>query len=225
MAKANTDHRVRVGAERRRRMLAQLSDAALCVMAQKGPDLASVDAIVQAAGVSRGTFYKYYEAPSDLVRAVGAELAQDLILTLAPVLDRYEDPAERLTAAFRSTLQLARKSPLLAKFLIRAGWPAVETVPAFSERAARNLADGMTKGRFRRMPMPLAIATVAGISIGVLAAQAAPESPPNLEEEATTALLMALGVNEAEARSLAKMPMAAPMHNSGGILARTLGLA
>jgi AcrR family transcriptional regulator len=215
-----TDHRTRVGAERRQRMLAKLADAALRVMAEQGPERISVDSIIQAAGVARGTFYKYYDAPADLIRAVGAELAQDLIAVMAPALDGYDDPAQRLTVAFRSTLLLAKENPLLALFLIHAGWPVTDQVPAFSARAAANLGKGIEQGRFRKMPLNVALASLGGILIGTLAAMIPPEADPDIETEATITLLLAFGLNRDESEALAAMALEPLRFPERGLLSR-----
>lgn len=216
------DHRTRVGAERRQRMKAQLADAALRVMAEQGPDGLSIDTIIQAADVSRGTFYKYHDAPAALVAEVGSELARDLIHAMAPALDQVEDPAMRLAIAFRSTLQLARENPLMAKFLVRAGWPVTDQVQVFSSRAAANLETGIKTGRFRNIEPAVATSLIGGLLIGVLAAQLASDGSAKLEEDATTALLRGLGLAESDARMLAVMPFETPALPSGGILARSL---
>lgn len=214
------DHRVRVGAEKRRKMLAQLSDAALQVMAENGPEGVTVDAIVQAAEVSRGTFYKYFSVPEDLIAATGAELAQDLIVAIAPVLDTYDDPAERLTAAFRMTLQLAKDNSNVARFIVRAGWPARGHVPAFYERSFANIATGINRGRFRSMPIVVAQAILTGTTIGMLAALLEPDPEAELERSATIALLEAFGLDQEDAAVLADMPLKPIAIPSAGLLSR-----
>ncbi len=214
------DHRVRVAAQRRQRMRAQLCDAALRVMADSGPDAATVDAIVQAAGVSRGTFYKYFDAPADLIREVGIELAQEMIVTVGPVLQGHDDPAVRLSQGFRIILTLVRAEPVLGRFLIRAGWPVTDTVAAFSAQVVANLTEGLALGRFRQVPLAVAEALVGGLSIGMMRAVIAPGADPGLESKAAVTLLMALGLDDAEAASIAILPLLAVMLADGGLVAR-----
>ncbi|HMS94139.1 MAG TPA: TetR/AcrR family transcriptional regulator [Tabrizicola sp.] len=210
---------MRVAAERRQRMRAQLADAALKVAAAGGAEAVTVDAVIQAADVSRGTFYKYFDAPSALVRAVGAELAQDMILALRPMLDRLDDPGERLAVGFRTVLRLGRENPLMAGFLIRAGWPVTDHVPAFSARVGANLAAGIRAGRFRTPSLAVAQALVGGMVIGALAAQAQPGAE-EVEEAATCALLRGLGLDEAEARDLSRNDLPMAELPEDGLLAR-----
>ena len=61
------DHRQRVAAERRERMRSRLLASAMKLIAEKGPAATSIDDVISAAEVSRGTFYKYFPSPDALV--------------------------------------------------------------------------------------------------------------------------------------------------------------
>lgn len=213
------DHRVRVAADRRQRRLAQLSDAALRVVARSGTEGTTIDAIIQEAGVSRGTFYKYYDSPSALIRAVGAELAEDLIRAVSPTLDRIDDPAARLAAGFRTILRLAKKNPLLGQFLVNAGWPAKDHVPAFSERVGANLAAGIEQGRFKTS-QAVADALVGGLMIGVLAEAQIDNHNEALHFDATVALLRGVGLESDDAKALAALPLGPSVQLTGSLLER-----
>jgi AcrR family transcriptional regulator len=201
------DHRVRVAARRREQMLAQLSDAALRVMARGGPEGMTVDAVILQAGVSRGTFYKYYDAPAALISAVGAELAEDLILTVSPSVLAYQDPAARLATGFRMVLRCARANPLLPRFMIRAGWPAFDRVPAFSARVGANLAAGIAQGRFRIASLPVARALVGGVVIGMMATLIDDDGGPESDNTAAKMLLLSLGLDEEEVKKIVTLPL------------------
>lgn len=201
------DHRVRVAARRRQQMLVQLSDAALRVMARTGPEGMTVDAVILEADVSRGTFYKYYDAPSSLISAVGTELAEDLIMTVAPAVQAYDDPAARLSTGFRMVLRCARKAPLLPRFLIRAGWPAFDRVPAFSARVGANLAAGIEQGRFRTASLPVAKALVGGAVIGMMGVLINDNGGPECDDAMAVMLMLSLGLPEEEAKTIVELPL------------------
>lgn len=216
---APEDHRVRVAAKRRHRMSAQLSAAALRVMARSGVEGTTIDAIVQEAGASRGTFYKYYDSPSALIRAVGAELAEDLIRAVSPTLETIDDPAARLTSGFRTILHLAKENPLLGQFLVNAGWPAKDHVPAYTERVGANLAAGIKQGRFKTS-QAVAEALVGGILIGILAEADPHNNDEALHFDATVALLRGVGIGTDEAEALASAPLGPSVPLEGGLLER-----
>lgn len=217
--KSSEDHRVRVAASRRSQMIAQLSEAALRVVARSGMQGATIDAVIQEAGVSRGTFYKYYDSPSALIRKVGADLAEDLIRAVSPTLARIEDPAARLSAGFRAILQLAKEHAILGRFLVNAGWPAKDHVPAFSERVGANLAAGIAQGRFNTS-QAVAEALVGGILMGVLAEADTGKHDSTLHLDATIALLRGLGIGSDEAEVLAMAPLGSTELFADGLLAR-----
>ena len=215
------DHRIRVAAERRQRMVFQLSEAALRVVGDEGLEGTTIDAIVGEAGVSRGTFYKYFDAPEALIREVGAALADELIMAVNPVLRIHTDPQVRLACGFRTVLALARSYPLLPRFLIHAGWPVTDHVPAFSRNVVANLAAGIDQGRFATSSLIVAQALVGGLTIGMMAALTEPDPAPSLDEQATLALLLALGVSGDEARRISILPVNIPDLPENGLLVRT----
>lgn len=201
-------------------MRAQLGEAALRVVAVHGPEAATIDLIVQAAGVARGTFYKYYVAPADLIQDVGTELAQELILAVGQTLEGLDDPALRLCQGFRSILALVKENPLLGDFLIRADWPVTDHVPAFTDLVMANIAAGLEQGRFRATSLAVARATVGGLSIGMMAELIAPGAKPGIDDEAAVTLLLALGLAEAEAKAIVALPLGAPFLPTEGLLSR-----
>jgi AcrR family transcriptional regulator len=188
-------------------MLAQLSDAAVRVMARSGPEGMTVDNVILEAQVSRGTFYKYYDAPASLISAAGAELAEDLILSVSPALQAYDDPAARLATGFRMVLHYARETPLLPRFLIRAGWPAIDRVPAFSARVGANLAAGIEQGRLRAASLPVAQALVGGAVIGMMNVLINEDGGPECDKATAKMLLLSFGLAEEEATEIAELPL------------------
>ena len=78
---------------------AQLVGAALSVFSRDGVAAASVDDIVRAAGVAKGTFYLYFATKDDAVNAVAERMVEGVanrIEAVATAVDR--SPVERLVA-------------------------------------------------------------------------------------------------------------------------------
>lgn len=95
---ADSSRRSQRGAKRERRQHS-LVDAALAVFVAKGVAATSVDDIVRAAGVAKGTFYLYFQTKDDIVGAVAERLVEgvsDQIEELAKA--RTRSPIERLLA-------------------------------------------------------------------------------------------------------------------------------
>lgn len=138
---------------------------------------------------------------------MGAELAEDFIRAVSPALDATGDPAARLATGFRLVMQQARARPLLPHFMIRAGWPATDRVSAFSGRLGSNLAEGIARGRFRTASLPSARALVGDAVIGMMAALIEEDAGPARDAEMAMMQLLALGLAEQEARSIAELPL------------------
>lgn len=116
-----SDHRVRVGAQRREQTRLRLLESALAVFADKGPDLAVIEDFIAAAGVSRGTFYNHFRTPTDLLLALATGMSDEVLAVVDPVVLGFEDPVERFSAGTRLYMQMALRYPLWGSFIIRVG--------------------------------------------------------------------------------------------------------
>ncbi|MDE2303657.1 MAG: TetR family transcriptional regulator [Sphingomonadales bacterium] len=92
--------------QRRLTVRARIERCALEFFAREGLEAASVDAIAGAAGISRRTFYRYFESPPDILRAV---INRAMDGWADAVRERPED--EPLLAAFRAADARALGSP------------------------------------------------------------------------------------------------------------------
>jgi AcrR family transcriptional regulator len=77
----------------------ELIEAAVTVFSAKGVAAASVDDIVRAAGVAKGTFYLYFATKDDAVNAVASALVEGVAERVQAVAtDSMLSPVERLLA-------------------------------------------------------------------------------------------------------------------------------
>ena len=96
--------RRRVGREQRRQ---ELIGAALKVFASTGVAATSVDDIVRAAGVAKGTFYLYFDTKDDIVTAVAERMVEGVGEQFDAVMaDTDRSPVERILAVGRATRQI-----------------------------------------------------------------------------------------------------------------------
>lgn len=130
----------------RRERIRQLCDAALPLLLSEGVTRVTIDQIVDAAGVAKGSFYRYFTDKEELVATIFQPLAEQL----AAALDACEravlatgSPAE-VTAAY---LELARAGAALVAehpdalllFLQESRGPAVDArrpIRAFADQLA-----------------------------------------------------------------------------------------
>ena len=71
MAGIDLARRAEIGRERRARTRAQIVEAAAVLLAERPPEALTVDAVVEAAGVAKGTFYYHFLSMEELAAAVG----------------------------------------------------------------------------------------------------------------------------------------------------------
>lgn len=81
-----------------------LMEAALRVLDHKNIIDATVEDVVQEAGVARGTFYIYFKDKYDILMALSERLNEQLFETSHLNLDRHTPPFERIRISLRSVL-------------------------------------------------------------------------------------------------------------------------
>jgi AcrR family transcriptional regulator len=93
--------------ERRRiTVTARLEHCALALFLEHGIDAVAVDDIAAAAGISRRTFYRYFESPIDIIRTV---ICRSMDKWTQEVRDR--PPTEPILESFRAANTFTLSSP------------------------------------------------------------------------------------------------------------------
>lgn len=202
-----TDHRPRVGAQRRGRMRARLVQGALQVFAERGIDASVIDDLIRTAGVSRGTFYNYFRTNEELLVAVSGALSDELMRLVDPVVREERDPAARIATGIRLFFELFRANPHLCAFMARGGMRVLSGNNLVSDYLPRDLRDGMTAGRFNIGSVALGFDLVAGTVLAaayrLLQGDVDQEYPADLVK----AVMIALGLNPLEAAEIAGRPV------------------
>ena len=202
-------------------MRSRLLATTLQLVAAEGPAAVSIDDVIAAAEVSRGTFYKYFPSPEVLVQEVALKVATDLVFMADPVVLQRDDPAERVACGIRLVARLALHHPAAAGFLAQLGWPDTDGQNVLLDFVRRDLAEGMRRGRFREMPMSLALNMVSGGVIGAIHCMLKPTCEPDFAEMSAAAVLRALGVAAQTAAAVAYKPLQPITAFPEGLLAET----
>jgi AcrR family transcriptional regulator len=126
--RVNLEARAANAEQRRAKTRLRLLEAATAVIADRGPDTASVEDFVVAAGVSRGTFYNYFPAIEDLLAALNTHLAEGLDRRMAIVTEGERDPAMVLALIVHEAFRLAMLDPVR-------GWVALRIEGTSAPRA------------------------------------------------------------------------------------------
>jgi AcrR family transcriptional regulator len=137
------NHRTRVGHARSARTQNRILEAALAVFAERGPDAPVIDDFVEAAGVSRGTFYNHFKSVQELLQATSESMTREVVQTVEDTMAGIDEPTLRLGVGLRLFFARAQRDPVWCRFVARI-WKV-----GGLELPLRDLDAGIRLGRFR----------------------------------------------------------------------------
>ena len=224
---AGADEAVREarGVRRRRETRARLLNAALKLMADRGIDAIAINEITEAADVGFGSFYNHFESKEAIHRALTDLVFEEFANALDRALAGVTDPAEIIAASVRHTLYRGRRDRTWALFLLRESLSSRMLTRGLGARLLRDIEKGIDAERFNvddalMAFLGLAGSVLAALSIEVQYGEGADSAlppelrrtvglpSPELPERAATTMLRFLGVPPAEARRVARRPLA-----------------
>ena len=147
MARIDLARRAEIGREKRARTRAQIVDAGLVLLAERPPEGLTIDAIVETAGVAKGTFYYHFQSIEELVAAAGAKLADSFDELLTPSRLEVPDPIERIAFAFTKFLEKALDEPVWASACGPKRPSSRLRSAGIRENLKADLAEAMAQGR------------------------------------------------------------------------------
>jgi len=151
----------------------ELLDAALRVFAANGYRATRLEQIAEAAGVTKGTIYYYFENKDDLFRQAVDQRRRAMFTRLSDVLERGEGPVSvRMRHAIRTGWQdaIGQDGSILRLIIgevsveapeVFRSWVAEGLVPAW-DLMARAIREGQRTGEFRRDADPEVAARMFG---------------------------------------------------------------
>lgn len=81
----------------------EIIDTASCIFAQKGYDKSSVNDILNAVGIAKGTFYHYFKSKEEVLDAVISKATDMIVQRVEEVVDNPGlSPEEKLLGVFMS---------------------------------------------------------------------------------------------------------------------------
>ena len=201
------DHRRRVGVERSQKTRAHILESAVGVFALKGAHAPVIDDFVRAAGISRGTFYNYFDTTHALLHATIEWLEDDVFGSMEPEAAAIPDVALRLGTATRMYLRWAAAHRRWCAFVTHV--PQIGTLAR--RRLLRDLRDGQKSGVFRFPHVQAAHDLAAGIVAQAVQRMAATPRAAARTDEVVHVMLQGLGVNPAELQRVmaASIPVSA----------------
>jgi AcrR family transcriptional regulator len=195
MARIDLARRAEIGREKRARTRAQIVEAGALLLAERPPEALTVDAVVDAAGVAKGTFYYHFQSIDELAAAVGEKLAKGFDDMLAPARLGMPDPIARMSFAFTEFLEKAIADPAWARLIVQSAQAPTEFVRSVRENLKADLAAAKAQGRLTMLDVELAADIGLGILLGVMRGTLERRAAPDLIPEALNAGLRAIGAS------------------------------
>jgi AcrR family transcriptional regulator len=193
MARIDLARRAEIGRERRARTRAQIVEAAAVLLAERPPEALTVDAVVEAAGVAKGTFYYHFQSMEELAAAVGEKLGESFDELLAPARLGLRDPIARISFALREFLKKAIADPTWARLVVQSAQAPTEFARSVRENLKTDLTEAKAEGRLTVQDLELAADIVFGIWLQVTRGTLQRRAAPDLADRALDAVLRAIG--------------------------------
>ena len=193
MARVDLARRAEIGQERRARTRARISDAAARLLAERSPEALTVDAVVEAAGVAKGTFYYHFDSLEELFAAVGERLAETFDKMLEPARLGLLDPIARISFAFSQLLEKATADPIWARLLVQSLQAPTEFARSVRANLKADLTEAKAQDQLAVQDVELAADIIIGVSLQVTRGTFQRRPPVDLSCQALDAVLRAIG--------------------------------
>jgi AcrR family transcriptional regulator len=176
---------------RRDRTRLALVRAGQRLFSERPIEVVSIDDIVQAADVGRGSFYNHFTDKDEFEREILAEARREMEAAIAAASHGEPDPALRTVLGVCVSLRFAHEHParagLVARQFIRGGY----LQSGLNAGVLRDVSDGILARRFTVPTAEIGMLTVLGVASAAMI------------HSMEIVILRALGMQPAEAESIA----------------------
>lgn len=205
---------------RRARTRQALMDAGRSLFAVRHVDGVSVDEIVAAAEVAKGSFYNHFADKDVFAREIAAMVRRQVEQSVNDANLGIEDPASHLARAVCVFVRFATEHRASAQVLWRLNAGATMADAPINRALRDNLLAGIRARRFKYIDIESAVLLVIGIVIVALRhalEERLVTTPKKIARNAAAGLLRAFGIPAAQAAQLAT-------EAAGSIFSRTIHL-
>jgi AcrR family transcriptional regulator len=200
MAKIDLARRAEIGREKRAKTRALILEAGAILLAERPPEALTVDAVVEAAGVAKGTFYYHFQSISELAAAVGVMLGESFDEMLTPARLELQDPIARVAFGFTQFLEKGRSDQVWARLVVQSAQSPTEFGRGVRQNLTADLGEAIAHGRLAVRDVDLAADIVMGIALQVMRSMFERGGRQDLAHEALEAMLRAIGATQPEAK-------------------------
>lgn len=203
MARVDLARRAQIGRDRSARTRMELMAAARRLYAARPFDQVTVDDVVAAAGVAKGTFYVHFESLAELQNIIAEELARELDELLQPRRLALDDPIERIAAGCAVFIGQALSDPAWGALVAR----GAAAMSNFASTARKRLNEDIGHAaRDKRLAVTPELAFDFVIAMVLRAMQSASQKrlAANQAPAVVAAILRAIGVAPDKASTIAQ---------------------
>lgn len=191
---------------RAERTRAALLGAGRRLYSERPVDAVTVDDIVQAAGVGKGSFYNHFADRDALVRAISSEIRGIVEAAVTRANAGVEDPARRMARAVCTYLRFALDGAESAGVLVRIHSGHTSLSAPLNRGLVEDIETGLASGRFSVATVEAGVLYVLGVT--QLALVRVVQEPTlafavSLSQQMCALILRGLGVAGAEADLIA----------------------
>ncbi|MGH6652188.1 MAG: TetR/AcrR family transcriptional regulator [Sphingopyxis sp.] len=207
----NLERRAQIGQEKRARTRTALLDSAFTLLGRENGRNTRIEEICGESGISRATFYNYFNNMDEVFSALSDELNHDFNRAVTRIISALPTAAERAGAAVRYYLERALHDP-------KWGWAMVNISaggPIFGqdtyEHAQATADEGIATGEFE-IPGPHTGRDIQlGTTHAAMITQLRNQPSPTFAASIARHVLLALGVPKARADEVVAQDLPDPL--------------
>lgn len=188
------------------RTRAALVAAGRRLFSEQPVDAVTVDDIVRAAAVGKGSFYNHFPDRESLVRAVSAEIRRSVEGAIGRANADESDPARRVARAVCCYLRYALDEPEPAAVLVRVHGGHTSLEAPLNRGLVDDMEGGLSSGRFAVPTIEAGALYVLGVSqlaLARLVQEPTATLAVSLAQQMCALLLRGLGLPPADAELIA----------------------
>jgi AcrR family transcriptional regulator len=174
------------------------------LFSERPVDAVTVDDIVQAAAVGKGSFYNHFADREGLARAISAQIRAAVEEIIGRVNAGETDPARRIARAVCAYLRFPLDEPEPARVLVRAHSGHTSLEAPLNRGLVEDVAAGLAAGRLAVPTLEAGLLYVLGVTQLALARVVQePSLAVSLAQQMVSLMLRGLGLPTAEADLIA----------------------
>ena len=202
-------HHLFLDKEKNRRIArARITSGFASLASEKSIDEINVDAILERAEVSRGTFYRCFHGIESLFQLTAKQLVNEVFDKKILDVPTASDSAMIVAAKTRLGIRLAASAPTFARLALKIKWPVRHAELKILQDMKKDVEEGIKQGRFTDMPSAIGVDLIFSTLKGTIQDMLLDTRPVDYENQAIYQMLVGLGVEVESALEISKIPLA-----------------